>query len=125
MKNRKIIKYPSALLERKIESVTPIYTGGGIWIFLGKVDRDLYFCAQDCDCYIVSFIDCDPLPLVDSDTDGVFHADWLEKHTIAEFQDTEPVLQWFERMYSSALNKGGFDETSLRLSLEEVENYRY
>lgn len=116
----------SALLDEKIVSAVPVYTGGGIWCFFGKTETGKHFYAYDSDAYEVYFLKEDPLPTIENeDGNGVFCLDWLEKNTIACFCDVEPVKDWFLRLYAVSEGFGGFDKTDLRLSIEEITSCQF
>lgn len=79
------------------EWVTPIYTGGGIYIFLGKIKGGNWFLA--CDSWFdVRLLDADP-SAPDPDLDYEFigdDPDWQEAHKVEDLDD--PHYDWFEDM---------------------------
>lgn len=69
----------------KIKSVEPIYTGGGIYIFLGAVD-DNYFIADSLECD-VRIVDEDPRNHTDDERFGYEEwasAEWQEEHLVKD-----------------------------------------
>lgn len=59
----------------KFIDVTTEYTGGGIYIFMGKLDNGIYFM---CDDMYASFLDADPREA----GDDAYYTEWQEKHDV-------------------------------------------
>lgn len=59
----------------KVIDVTTEYTGGGIYVFMGKLDNGLYFM---CDDMCVNFLDADPREA----GDDAYYLEWQEEHAV-------------------------------------------
>ena len=60
-----------------IKTSQAIYTGGGIWLFIGELENGNYFLTDDYGCTLI--FDTDPIDLDESLTD-----EWQEAHTIED-----------------------------------------
>ena len=96
-------------------STTPIYTGGGIWVFTGQLTDGKYF-MSDTACYDVRILDANPEIPVDMpdeeafrlygitrDEDAWASVEWQEEHLV---EDLEPerakafmidMLEWVKK----------------------------
>ena len=73
---------------KEIESVVPVYTGGGGYGFFGRVktkDGETYPFMADMDYEDICLFDTDPLshPLMESDC--VWDVEWQRRHLVAEY----------------------------------------
>lgn len=82
----------------KINNVTPIYTGGNIYVFVGKID-DNYFIACD-SFYDVRIVNANPL-----DYNGTFLGDhewcypeWQETHLVRDVIDRAERRKIFRKI---------------------------
>lgn len=66
----------------KIKSVTPDYTGGNIYVYLGELDNGQYFIAEDL-MYDVTIVDADPRKA----GDDAFQPDWIEEHLVRYLEE--------------------------------------
>lgn len=76
-------------------NVEPIYTGGNIYVFLGKLDKN-YFIASSAN-FDVRIIDIDPIKESDKENEEIWDCDWQEKHLIEDLNENQS-LQFFENM---------------------------
>ena len=74
------------------EKVTPDYTGGGIYIFSGKLTDGNYFLA-DGDMFDVSILDADAY----ENWEECFYAEWQEAHIVKNLSSAE-ALEFFKSM---------------------------
>lgn len=99
----------------------PIYTGGGITCFLGQIDRDRYFIAED-DMYSVRILDSDPM-LADEDC---WYSDWQEEHMIDDLDETESLV-FFNDMLNWILDNkpdGNYGLDDIERDIDEVADLR-
>lgn len=78
--------------------VTPEYTGGGIYVFLGEIDGK-GFIADDT-CFDVRILDIDPTKC---DEDVVFDPKWQESHLLRDLQEPE-TRSFFMNMLKWVIN---------------------
>lgn len=78
--------------ELNFKIVTPIYTGGGIYCFYGKVN-DVYFIASDQG--DVRLVDVIPFDAVDGE---MWYAEWQEEHLIRDIETNEEYKSFFLHM---------------------------
>ena len=82
-------------MKHTINNVTPIYTGGGFYIYLGEIDNN-YFIADD-NCNDVRIVNSDPA-INENYTDTT----WQEAHLVRDMETGSPehlstfqaILQW-------------------------------
>ena len=78
----------------EIEIVSPFYTGGGVYLFVGSVSQNgnsYYFTADESN-NLVSIIDSSPYYLSKEQYDLIFDPDWLRIH---ELSDNITDAGWF------------------------------
>ena len=82
----------------KIISVTPIYTGGGIYIYWGAFSDGTYFIADDD--YDLTIVDADP-ELSYKEDDDIFEADYSEWQTehLIRYVDDNKTKNFFNEMF--------------------------
>ena len=95
-----------------IKTATAQYTGGGIYIYYGKLDNGLFFRACD---------DWDSIEICNADT-GTEEADYsefYEVHTIDSITGTEYVSFWNNMLYFILKNRpaGNYQEYELEKRL--------
>jgi len=61
----------------KIKTAQAIYTGGGVWLFIGELENGNYFLTDDYGCTLI--LDENP-----EDLDESLTVEWQEKHTIKD-----------------------------------------
>ncbi len=96
----------------------PIYTGGGIYCFLGQIDDNRYFMADD-DCFGVMIVDSDPTLAYEE----CWYADWQEEHKIEEL-DEDDSLSFFREMLIWIMYhepKGNYDMDEIERDFEHVK----
>ena len=96
---KKYINSSSSAKTPKILEVTPVYTGGGIYIYWGKFADGTYFIACD-DMYDLTIVDADPTLTYVKDED-IFEADypdWQEEHLV-KYVDCNTTQDFFNKMY--------------------------
>ena len=124
------------------KSVTPSYSGGGIYIFTGSLENGNYFIADSCE-FDIREINVNPN---DYDfCDEVLQADWQEEHLVKDYESgSAEAKQFFEKMLEWVIENrpnepmtnnytlsdmielkkavaGNPDEEILKESLEEVD----
>ena len=100
--------------------VTPVYTGGGIYVVTGMLESGEGFLA-DADWFDVRLLDVDPAT-ADWDEE-LFYDDWQSKHLIRDLQDDE-ALRFCDKMFSWILaNKpdGNYSEGDIENLKARVE----
>lgn len=107
----------------KIEKCEPIYTGGGIYCFLGQLSNHEWFMASDGE-YDVMILDADPWAAVDpvSGDDLCWFYEWQEPHLVKQLDDDES-LEFFENMLMWVKEnepKGNYLMSDLEWVLDEV-----
>ena len=78
-----------------IEEAEADYTGGGIYVFLGKASDGVWFLGSDSNGYEVSFVNSDPRECFDD----TFYPEWIEAHKISEECDTKAALAWYMLLF--------------------------
>ena len=120
---KRYIKSSDSINTPKIISVTPIYTGGGIYIYWGAFSDGTYFIADDD--YDLTIVDSDPTLSYVEDED-IFEADyseWQEKHLVRYIDDNK-TQNFFNEMFDWILQ----NEPSTPLcnySLGDIETRRH
>jgi len=71
--------------ENKIKTAQAIYTGGGVWLFIGELENGNYFLTANEGYTLI--LDEDP-----EDLDKSLEADWQEKHTIKDIGINESFI---------------------------------
>lgn len=97
----------------KITEANAIYTGGGIWLFYGKLSDGNYFLTDDNGW--TQILNADP-----SNLDESTYSEWQEEHLIKELRNTERKLfceQLLDWLSANPYHCGGMTE-------EEIEVYR-
>lgn len=80
------------------ENVTPIYTGGNIYIYLGKIKNGSFFIACDCNDTIRE-IDTDPLKADFMEEIG--QEEWEQAHLVKDWNnETAETTRFFISMLS-------------------------
>ena len=95
-------------MKYKIKFVHPIYTGGGIYVFVGSLEGSiienesptLFFMASDETCSVI-VMDSSPY-IVNADGCGVnediFFQEWIDKHLVEEMTDKD-AFEFMKKMY--------------------------
>jgi uncharacterized protein YlzI (FlbEa/FlbD family) len=86
--------------EQKIVNADAIYTGGGVWVFMGELESGKFFMAFEENCYEVMVLDADPRKAEDM----AYYQSWQESHTVWDYVDsleTEETLGMFRRIYNA------------------------
>ncbi len=101
---------------KKIESAYAVYTGGGIWLFHGKLTDGNWFLTDDYGCTVI--LDKDP-----SDFDESLYEDWQNEHLIEELEDDKRIAfgdALIEHLRNAdSNNRGGISDQEL----DYYENY--
>ena len=113
--------------EQKIVSVSAIYTGGGIWNFMGELESGKFFMAFDDDYYDILILDSDPRK-AGEDGEEAYYPEWQEAHTLWEYNEserleTEETLGMFRRIYNSLTWKEFCDKESHITVLDNYERH--
>jgi len=87
----------------RIKSVTPEYTGGGIYVFLGAFTDGTFFIA-DSDNYDVRIVNENPEPTFwDDDGTGAAFPEWQNNHLVKDLDIPEKysfmlkALKWIKK----------------------------
>lgn len=116
--------------EQKIVSVSAIYTGGGIWNFMGELESGKFFMAFDDDYYEVLILDADPRK-AGEDGEEAYFPEWQQAHMIIDYYDSieagdtigiAETLGMIRRIYNSLTWKEFCDKES---HIAELDNYEY
>ena len=91
---KKTTKFYEAQLKSENLKATAEYTGGGIWVYTGKVG-ECYFMGSDSNGNWVLLVDTDP----DEVWDEAWYPEWQEKHGVAEFCDNSEAFNFYDRLY--------------------------
>ena len=78
---------------KEFVSVTPIYTGGGIYVYLGELANGNYFMASDWSIGCVGdirILDADPREA----GDDCWYAEWQEPHFVRDLDGDECFQMW-------------------------------
>lgn len=104
------------------KKVEPIYTGGGITVFLGELDNNRFFMADD-SCFDVRIIDKTPY-LEDGDTvnENAWYDDWQQKHLIEDLMPNEN-LSFFEDLLTYVRDNGIYYDV-LEDTLQEIDELK-
>lgn len=105
----------------------PIYTGGGIYCFLGQIDDCTWFLASDAE-YDVVILNSDPWLAVDNETGEqlCWFSDWQEEHLI-ENLDEQDSLDFFSDMLNWIEDNepnGNYLMSELELDMEEIRQLK-
>ena len=82
--------------------VSPIYTGGGVYVYLGTAEDEngksyAFFGYDDCFCG-AGILSEDPKKLPDSEMEKIWDYEWESTHTIRELCDAEG-MEFVMEMY--------------------------
>lgn len=81
--------------------VSPCYTGGGVYIFTGKLANGNFFLASN-DMHDIRELSEDPDKY---DFNDILQAEWQERHLIKDYDcESEETRQFFTDMYSWILH---------------------
>ena len=111
--------------EQKIVSASAIYTGGGIWNFMGELEGGKFFMAFDDDYYEVLILDADPRK-AGEDGEEAYFPEWQEAHTLWDYNESEGLeieetLGMIRRIYNSLTWKEFCDKESHITVLDNYE----
>ena len=113
----------------RINDVTPIYTGGNIYVFVGKID-DNYFIASDM-CYDIRIVDANPFDYTDTTygNEEWCYEEWQAAHLIQDITDENEVkktfcsiLQWIIDN-EPRTDRTNYSVTDIENDLIDIENY--
>lgn len=112
--------------ELKIVSVNAIYTGGGIWNYMGELESGKFFMAFDDPYYEVMIFDADPRK-AGEDGEDAYYPEWQEAHTLWDYNEndgieTEETLGMIRRIYNSLTWKEFCDKESHITALDNYEH---
>lgn len=96
---KKYIKSNNSARTPKIIDVTPIYTGGNIYIYWGAFSDGTYFIACD-DMYDLTIVNADPAMSYNAEED-IFESDyyeWQEDHLVKRI-DCNTTQDFYNNMY--------------------------
>lgn len=94
---KKYIKSNNSARTPKIVDVTPIYTGGNIYIYWGAFSDGTYFMACD-DWFDLRVVDEDPRNTHNGDYFEADYPDWQEVHLIKDIPNTQ-TQDFYNEMY--------------------------
>lgn len=109
-----------------IRNITPIYTGGGIYILYGQLTNGNYFIASD-EMYDVRFLNANP---EDTDEYGDAVSDsvkWQEAHLVRDICDPGECLEFWEtaiRWIIANKPDGNYSEYEMEMDLDEIESLK-
>lgn len=100
----------------EFEDIEPIYTGGGIWCFVGELSDSTFFIAEDAN---------DSFRIVNEDPRGneeAWYPEWQEKHLVLDIDDdkTTPIFIDLYRWLESHKANCGID---FQAEIEERQEY--
>lgn len=92
-------------MKYRITRAIPCYTGGGIYVFTGRLQSGEWFVADNAPCS-VRLLNEDP-----DGTDEAFYAEWQEEHLIRDLDDKEAEHFYKNMVKWVKLNKpyGNYD----------------
>lgn len=105
------------------EWAEPVYTGGGIYIFLGKIEGGDWFYACD-SWYDVRLLDAAPN---EKDDDYEFCGDnpsWQDAHMVRDMEDKKELLRFWRSLYNWIIERkpeGNYATGDMVRSLESLE----
>lgn len=117
--------------EQKIVSAEAIYTGGGIWNYMGELESGKFFMAFDDDCYEVMILDADPRK-AGEDGEEAYFPEWQQAHMILDYYDSNEAgdtigiaetLGMIRRIYNSLTWKEFCDKESHIFVLDNYERH--
>lgn len=114
------IKRPSIMASKnswKFVNVSPDYTGGGIYVYTGKLSDGTYFFA-DGDNYYAEILDSDPR----DDYEEAFYPEWLDEHILRSVVDEEAIA-FFESMLKWVIKNKPHDEFC-NYNIHDMEKFR-
>lgn len=100
-----------------IKSVTPEYSGGGIYLFLGELNNGNFFIA-DTDCYTVRILNIDPRI-----GEEVFQVDYQESHFVKDLDEPDNLLFFLQILKWTLDNfpKGNYTIAEIESHFEKVK----
>ena len=104
------------------KSVTPIYTGGNIYVFFGQLQDGSYLMSDSCVFY-VRFLSADPLAA----GDDAFYEDWQIDHLLRDIEDEEETLSFVIAMCDWVLQNGdekGYIDSEIEAIKNEAESLK-
>ena len=108
------------------EWVEPDYTGGGIFVFYGKVENGDYFIADDSE-YDIRFVSEDPTAIMDSDTFGGSYCgdsvEWQDEHIVRDISSSQEALEFWKAMLNWCIRNnpdGNYSASDLKDELADV-----
>lgn len=107
---------PKPFDEQKIVSVEAIYTGGGIWNYMGQIEDGSFFFAMDDTYYDVIWLDADPRKA----GEDAWLPEWQEEHKLNESCDCVEVFSFFRNLYRSIPESEFADK---KRYIEDLEDY--
>lgn len=96
----------------RIKEANAVYTGGGIYLFYGKVYTGYYFLTDDHGWTLI--LDADP-----SDLDESTFPEWQEKHLVKELCGSEcalfgfTLLEWIRGLDETSEERGGMASSEI------------
>ena len=99
------------------EKITPIYTGGGIYCFTGKIKGGAYFLASDLFDDITE-LDTDPDEV---DINEVFEAEWQAQHMTKTYNPEEEETTRFFISLLKWIIKNKPNGTGCNYSMYDIE----
>ena len=95
--------------------VTPVYTGGNIYIYYGQLKNGNWFVTADSDCWL-NEVDANP---DDFDDDEVWQTEWIEEHNVKAYEADE-AKQFYKAMLRWILEKEP-DNANTNYNLYDME----
>lgn len=109
----------------KFEWAEPVYTGGGIYIFLGKIKGGNWFYA--CDSWFdVRLLDANPNGKDDEYEFCGDNPEWQDKHTVRDMDDKKELLKFWESLYNWIIDtkpEGNYALDDMERSLANLKDY--
>lgn len=109
-----------------IKSAEPIYTGGGIYIFLGQIDDD-FFVADSCN-QDARIVDANPSDFTDDERFGFEEwasEEWQQEHLVRDLTDTSERRRFFVDMLKWVFDNepdGNYMMSDIEYLLTDIQN---
>ena len=101
--------------------VEPEYTGGGIYVFLGELDKN-YFMAESSN-FDVMILKENPIKEEnDPEYEEIWYQEWQEKHLVENLEPNEALI-FFEEMLKYVLDNSGpyCNDEDMKVLLKDVQ----
>lgn len=105
-----------------IKHVTPEYSGGGIYLFLGELNNGNSFIA-DTNCYSVRILDLGTCSIDSVSDEELFQTDFQEYHLVKDLNEPESLLFFLKVLKWTLDNfpKGNYTIADIESHFEKVK----